>query len=177
MPSQNIPVLVITGPVGVGKTTVATSLSELLGQANLAHALIDLDWLRWCYPSPPDDPFQLELGIQNLAAVWSHYQAAGAARLILVDVVETRATLHSYQTAIPHAKTLLVRLHADLTILHQRLAGREVGASLAWHQQRAAELTTLMERARLEDLLVDTMDRSALDIAGEIIARTGWIAR
>jgi len=177
MPSQKLPVLVITGPVGVGKTTVAASLSELLSQAALPHALIDLDWLRWCYLSPADDPFQLELGIQNLAAVWSHYQAAGAARLILVDVVETRATLDSYQAAIPHAEFLLVRLHADLATLRQRLAGREVGASLAWHQQRATELTTLMEQAQLEDLLVDTMARSAYDIAGEILAHTKWLVQ
>jgi hypothetical protein len=34
-----------------------------------------------------------------------------------------------------------------------------------------------MEQARLEDLLVDTMDRNALDIAGEILTRIGWIAR
>jgi hypothetical protein len=38
-------------------------------------------------------------------------------------------------------------------------------------------LTTLMEQARREDLLVDTMDKSAFDIAHEIVARTGWIAR
>jgi adenylylsulfate kinase len=175
MPIQKIPTLVITGPVGVGKTTVAAALSELLGQAGLPHALIDLDWLRWCYPSPADDPFQVELGIRNLAAVWSHYQAAGAARLILVDVVETCATLDSYQTAIPYAEMLLIRLHADLATLRQWLAGREVGASLAWHQQRAAELTTLMEEARLEDLLVDTIDRSALDIANEILAHIKWL--
>jgi adenylylsulfate kinase len=48
MPSQKFPVLVITGQVGVGKTTVAASLSELLSQSALPHALIDLDWLRWC---------------------------------------------------------------------------------------------------------------------------------
>jgi len=70
-----------------------------------------------------------------------------------------------------------VRLHADLITLRQRLEGREVGTSLAWHQQRAAELMTLMEQAQLEDLLVDTMDRSALDIASEIVARTKWVAR
>jgi predicted ATPase len=66
----------LTGPVGVGKTTIATELSELLGQIRQAHALlvqparsaIDLDWLRWCYPSPVGDPFQLALGLQNLAA-------------------------------------------------------------------------------------------------------------
>jgi deoxyadenosine/deoxycytidine kinase len=163
-------VLVITGPVGVGKTTVAAELSELLGQTRQAHALVDLDWLRWCYPSPADDPFQLALGLQNLAAVWSRYRAAGAARLILVDVVESRATLASYQTAIPGADILLVRLHADLPTLYSRLAGRERGVSLAWHQQRAAELTTIMAQAQLEDLLVDTTGRSPLDIAKEIIA-------
>lgn len=171
---QKTPVLIITGPVGVGKTTVAAALSELLSQDRLAHALIDLDWLRWCYPSPADDPFQLALGLQNLAAICSHYRAAGAARLILVDIVETRATLASYQVAIPGAETRLVRLHADLPTLHGRLAGRESGASLAWHQQRAAELTTLMEQVQLEDLLVDTMGKSTLSIAQEIIARCGW---
>jgi len=173
---HKLPVLVITGPVGVGKTSVATALSELLVQAEMAHAVIDLDWLRCCYPSPADDPFQLRLGVQNLAGVWSRYQVAGAARLILVDIVERRATLDSYQAAIPHAEILVVRLHADLITLGLRLEGREVGASLAWHQQRAAELTALMEQAQLEDLLVDTMDRSALDIAREVAARTQWIA-
>ena len=142
--------------------------------AQPARSAIDLDWLRWCYPSSPDDPFQLALGLQNLAAVWSRYHAAGAARLILVDVVETRATLASYQTAIPGAEPLLVRLHADLPTLHRRLAGRERDASLAWYQQRAAELTTRMALARLEDLLVDTTGRGPLDIAQEIIARAAW---
>jgi hypothetical protein len=47
----------------------------------------------------------------------------------------------------------------------------------SWHQQRAAELTTLMDQARLEDLLVDTMDRSAYDIAGEILAHTKWLVQ
>lgn len=31
-----------------------------------------------------------------------------------------------------------------------------------------------MEQAQLEDLLVDTVGRSALDIAQEIIARAAW---
>jgi deoxyadenosine/deoxycytidine kinase len=65
MPSQNIPVLVITGPVGVGKTTVATALSELLCQADLAHAVIDLDWLRWCYLSPAEIPSSLRWGYET----------------------------------------------------------------------------------------------------------------
>jgi hypothetical protein len=115
--------------------------------------------------------------VAHRSPAWLGSCTLAAVRLILVDVVETRATLDSYQVAIPDAEALLVRLHADLATLHQRLADREDGAGLIWHQQRAGELITLMEQAQLEDLLVNTIDRSALDIAGEIIAGSGWIAR
>src|SRR5688500_12076589 len=88
-----IPVAVITGPVGVGKTSVASAISDLLGDAGRAHALIDMDWLRSCHPAPPDDPFHTALGIDNLARVWAGYRGAGAERLVLVDVVEERGML------------------------------------------------------------------------------------
>jgi adenylylsulfate kinase len=169
------PVLVLTGPVGVGKTTVARALSELLAHADIAHAVIDLDELRWCYPSPVNDPFQIKLGLQNLAVVWASYRAAGAERLILVDIVETPATLDGYLAALPNANLVVVRLHAPVPTLLHRLEGREVGASLIWHQERAAELTTLMECAQVEDLLVDTENTGVLDIAKDILAQTGWV--
>ncbi len=71
--------------------------------------------------------------------------------------------------AIPGAETPC-SLYANLSTLHQRLAGRESSASLAWHQQRVVELTTLVEQTQFQDLLVDTIGRSAFDIAGEILA-------
>ena len=172
--APSIPVLAITGPVGVGKTTVAGAISELLGNAGLAHALVDLDWLRWCYPNPADDPFHMALGRRNLAAVWANYRAAGAERLILVDIVESRAEVVRYEAAVPGAAIVVVRLQAALPTILRRLEGREAGASLAWHQQRAAELATQMERDQVEDLLVDTEGKVAADIAREIVVRSGW---
>ena len=172
--APSIPVLVITGPVGVGKTTVAGAISELLGDAGLAHALVDLDWLRWSYPGPAHDPFHMALGRRNLAAVWGNYRAAGAQRLILVDIVESREEVARYRAAIPGAAIVVVRLQAALPTILRRLEGREAGASLAWHQQRAAELATQMERDRVEDLLVDTEGKVAAGIAREIVVHTGW---
>jgi broad-specificity NMP kinase len=168
------PVLVITGPVGVGKTTVAAAISELLIGAHIAHAVVDLDWLRWCYPPPADDRFHSALGLQNLVLVWANYRAAGAERLILIDIVETRALLAEYQAVIPAATITVVRLHAALPTLHSRLAGREAGASLVWHQQRAAELLTLMEAHPVEDFRVETEGKAVLEIAQEIVSHIQW---
>lgn len=172
----SVPVLVVTGPVGVGKTTVVSALSERLGQLGAPHAAVDLDALRWCYPAPAHDPFHMALGLRNLAAVWSNYCAAGAERLVLADVVESRAAVAEYQAAVPGAVVQVVRLAAALPAILERLAGRESGDSLLWHQRRAAELLGIMEQNQVEDLLVHTDGKAPAEIAEEALARAGWLA-
>lgn len=171
-----VPIMIITGPVGVGKTTVALEVSELLEQARVAHACIDLDALRWCYPRCPDDRFSTKLAMKNLAAIWPNFQDYGATRLIVADVIETRSGLDRYHSAIPGADILIVRLTASLSTLHERLKQRELGASLEWHLQRAPELAAIMERNRVEDLLVATDGKSVTEIAREILQQTRWMA-
>jgi adenylylsulfate kinase len=166
---------VLTGPVGVGKTTVAQAISELLDEHDVAHAVIDQDWLRWCHPSPLHDPFQIALGLKNLAAVCANYRAAGAERLILADVVETQTDRESYRTAVPGAVITIVRLRASLATLHARLARRDAGASLVWHQQRAAELDRLMDRNAIGDLRIDTEGKPGAEVAWEIVRHLQWI--
>lgn len=170
-----VPLLVLTGPVGVGKTTVAQAISDLLTEHSLAHAVIDQDWLRWCLPSPSHDPFQIALGLKNLAAVWANYRAAGAERLIIADVVETQSDRAHYRTVVPGAVITVVRLHATLPTLHARLARRDSGASLAWHQQRAAELALLMERNSIGDVIIDTEGKPESDVAWEIVRHLQWV--
>lgn len=173
-----VPVMVVTGPVGVGKTTVAVAISELLDRIDMAHAMVDVDHLRWCYPAPAHDRFRMALGFRNLAAIWANYRDEGTERLILADVVEERADIAGYREAIPGAAVLVVRLRASLPTTERRLAGRETGAGLEWHQQRAAELTALtalMERNQVEDLLIDTEEKSALAVAQEAVARAHWL--
>src|SRR5690242_16444029 len=105
-------VLVLTGPVGVGKTAVAAEISNRLRDMQVPHALVDMDWLRECHPSPPHDPFHTVLGLRNLAAVWTNYRTAGAARLIIVDIIETRSALNDYRAAIPNARITIIMLTA-----------------------------------------------------------------
>jgi adenylylsulfate kinase len=164
--------MIITGPVGAGKTTVALEVSELLEQAEVAHACVDLDALRYCYPRRPGDRFSTRLAMKNLAAIWVNFQECGAASLVVADVIETRSGLDRYRAAIPGADIFVVRLTATLQTLAQRLKRRELGVGLDWHLQRAPELTAIMERNRVEDLLVATDGRTVTQIAREILAAT-----
>jgi hypothetical protein len=50
-------VLLITGPVGVGKTSVAFETTQVLEERGLAHAFFDLDGLTYFHPKPADDSF------------------------------------------------------------------------------------------------------------------------
>jgi adenylylsulfate kinase len=170
----SVPVMLITGPVGVGKTTVATQVSELLESVELAHAFVDIDSLRWSYPSPAHDRFRTELAMKNLAAIWPNFLSAGATRLVLADVLESREELEQYRAAVPGADILVVRLQASLDTLLSRLRLREIGAGLDWHLQRAAELSQQMERDKVEDLLVNTEGKSINAIAREILIRSNW---
>jgi adenylylsulfate kinase-like enzyme len=45
--------LLLTGTVGIGKTTVAVAVGDLLREREVANAVVDLDELRRAWPSPP----------------------------------------------------------------------------------------------------------------------------
>lgn len=164
-------VLVITGPVGVGKTSVAIAVGEELKRRNEPHAVVDADWLRWAEPVPPDDRFNSRLGHRNLAAVSVNFRAAGARWLIVADVIEDEGDRAAYRAAIPDASLAIVRLRAPLDVIHDRLDGRETGHGLVWHKDRAIELAAMMDERAVEDILVETDARPVAEIAREVLDR------
>lgn len=171
-----VPVLLITGPAGVGKTAVLSEATDLLEAAGIRFAAVDLDGLSWCYPSAPgDDRFRSALTFKNLAAVWRNFRDAGAERLALARVVERRKELERYREAVPGAEITVIRLSASDATLQARTAGREIGLGLEWHSTRARELARIMDRERLEDVLVETDGRTVGEIAREVLDRSGWL--
>jgi energy-coupling factor transporter ATP-binding protein EcfA2 len=171
-----IPALVITGPVGAGKSTTASALSELLSQHEIRHAVIDEDYLRWVYPHPEGDRFGMQLGLRNLAAIWPNLRETGLACIILADVVEDRAQVAEYEAAMPGTTVTVVRLDVPMPIIIRRLEGRESDTTIDWYRHRAPELQGIMERGRVEDLLIDVGDRPPHDVAREIALRTHLLA-
>ena len=173
--AASVPVLVITGPVGVGKSTIAAEAAWLLRQADVPHALIDLDRIEQCWPVPADDPWNERVSHRNLACMWANFRQAGADRLILARVLESRSLLRRVTKAVPGAQITVVRLRAPLAVLHERIRCREA-SDPAWFLGAAAHTAAVFERAQVEDHLVDNENRPATVVAEEVLHRVGWLA-
>jgi predicted kinase len=170
-----VPVLLITGPVGVGKSTVAIEAARLLREADVPHALVDLDDVERCWPVPDDDPWNERVAHRNLACMWANFRDAGASRLLVVRVLEARSLLRRIAEAVPGAEITVVRLRAPLDVVRARIRAREAGDP-SWFLGAAAHTAEVFERAGVEDYLVDNEDRSVTAVAAELLRRTGWLA-
>jgi hypothetical protein len=164
----------VTGPVGVGKSTIATAAGRQLSAASVPHAVVDLAWIGECWPMPADDPWHERLIHRNLACLWANFSAAGADRLVLARVLEHRSVLRPLLDAVPGAKVTVVRLQAPLPLLHARIRAREV-SDPAWYLNAASHTQSVLDLARVEDHLVENADRAADDVAEEVLRLVGWL--
>lgn len=167
--SEKVQLLIVTGPVGVGKTSVAASVSDLMNEKNIPNALIDIDALRCAYPAPQNDRFNMSLGYKNLSLILPNYYERGISRFIIPDVIENSESIKQFKSVIPTAEITIIRLTASLSTLHKRLEQREVGDMLTWHKNRAVELSAILDEVKPEDLLIDTEGKPVLEAAKEAL--------
>ena len=173
---KRIPLLLISGPIGVGKTSVGFEVSEVLIEQEIPHTFVDLDQLRYTYPRPKDDRFGNRLGLQNLRDVWRNGAAAGAQNLVIASVIETQSDVKEIEKTIPNAETMVCQLRAKEETLSARVRKREIGSGLDWHLRRAAELAEILSGERVpNDFELWTDGREVRAIAQEIYDRTHWV--
>ena len=175
MTSPDVPVLVISGAVGAGKSTVAAEAASLLREAAVPYALVDLAQIECCWPVPDDDPWNERLIHKNLASLWPNFAEAGATRLILCRVLESRSLLGPVRTAVPGAEITVVRLRVPLDELHARIRRREAAGDPTWYLEAASYLVPVLERAGVEDHVVDNSARPARETATEVLRLVGWL--
>src|SRR5258707_3294189 len=80
--------LIITGSMGSGKTTVLSEASDILTVRNIPHASIDLDAFGAAHLPFPVQGNQLMY--RNLQSVWENYAQAGLRWLLLARAIEVR---------------------------------------------------------------------------------------
>lgn len=169
-----VPVLLITGTVGSGKTTVAYEIGDLLSELRVGNAVIDLDSLTAQWPA--SSRWNADLMFENLALLWPNYKAHGATHLVLAHVLEAATEKQRYLEAVPGGVLTTVRIVAPEYLRLARLSGRmPPGRSLEWHLHRTVELESILEEAGLEDVAVENGDRPIRDVAQEVLERVHWI--
>lgn len=169
---MTVQVLVLTGSMGAGKTTVLGEASDLLTARGVVHAVIDLDDLTAVGLS---DHLCTELTYANLASVWSNFARAGVTRLLLGEAVENADELARIRAAIPDSTFVVCRLTATVETMQRRLRTREPGMLQPTFLARARELDDVLERARLEDFCVANDHGSVTDVAAEVLTVAGWL--
>lgn len=162
--------LVISGPPGVGKSTVGWRVFDLCTDAGDDPALVDLDMMGAAWPAPDDDPHQSRLKAKNLAAVWGNYQAVGSRRLIMEGVVESPTDQNLLSSAVG-ASVIVCTLVASVDALESRIRGRgrDHGADLEKLIGRAGDLSTRLTRSGVVGFLIQTDGRTIDEIAGEAL--------
>jgi hypothetical protein len=162
-------VLVLSGPAGVGKSSVAFEVGLHLEALGIAHALIDTDELDRIYPASAD---QNRLAEENLAAVWCSFHARGVGRLILAGVyLDQPSQIDWVARAVPAASFTLVRLRARLPTLAERVSRREIGSGGASQLLRSERQASALSADERDDItVIDTDGRTVPDIAQEVVS-------
>jgi len=122
-------ILLITGPAGVGKSTIGFALYMRCLSAELTAGYVDLGQIGFVSPGTPGDRSQHRLKARNLAVMWRNYHAAGARHLVATGRLESEAAVRTYCAALPAASITLCRLPAGRAELTRRVMSRRDGGS------------------------------------------------
>lgn len=178
-----VEILLITGPAGVGKSTLCWEMGAVLAEAGIAHVAIESDELDRVFPKPgaeelaPLAPGARDVSQLNLAALWGTYRALGHSRLIMSGVMLHVGFDKSWiLAAIPEARITVVRLRAGDEALRERVDRREAGAGRAAQIERSLrQARRLAGEAAGDFIVVETDGRSPAELAGEVLGKAGWL--
>jgi hypothetical protein len=164
--------LIITGSMGSGKTSVLGEASDLLAQRHITHAAIDLDASGLAHIGSGETKTVM---YRNLQCVCENYAALDVKRLLLARAIGDRTELKLCREVVSATNTVVCRLVASIETMEQRVRMRESGVAQHDYIVRVAELDNRLDRTGLEDFSVNSENRTVTDIAQEMLIKAGWI--
>jgi hypothetical protein len=167
-------VAVIGGPSGVGKTSVGFEMHAQLRANDVAHCVIDGDFLDLAHPTP----WEHGLAERNLSAMWANYQALGYNRLIYTNTVSVLPTVMDplLQALGRDVEAVAFLLTCTEVTARKRLSHREKGSELDRHIESSAQMAATLETDCPTTVhRVPTDARTIRSVAAGVIRLTGWI--
>ncbi len=156
--------LLLTGPVGAGKTSALVAAAGIAGERAAA---VDLDWLAWA--DTPEATVD-ELLEANLRAVWETFRRAGVRRLLLARRLPGREALAPIERALAGIQLTTVRLDLPRDELERRLRARDEHEL----EEHLGLLAADDGAERFEDAAVDALGLSPAQVATAVLAAAGW---
>jgi adenylylsulfate kinase-like enzyme len=171
-----VPVLLITGPTAVGKSTIGWNVLTTLCGRGLTAAYIDVDQLGFISTGP-----SRQLKAENARSAWHGYHAVGARCLIVV----ARGAPGSYEHAFTGELVTSVHLDAAPADLAERIAqrGRGIGPRLAGDtligatpsaqseiaDRATTEARTFRQPATSGRTVIDTSGQDSATVTGQLL--------
>lgn len=161
----------VNGSYGVGKSSTLDHIGDVLAEGKQPFSLMDVDWFHPSWPPAQDDPENVLTEAENMAAVWANYSKTGPRQLVVSGVIASAAGRKRYEAAfgIPVRS---VRLEASPEVTESRLRrrySRDQEAGLQWHLERHETLTRNLIDANLDELSIQTDDKTPGQIAHQVL--------
>lgn len=165
--------LLLTGGSGVGKTTTAQAIGGVLTGSGHTTGVLDLDAVaQFGGPKRPAPAsglrFSDHLRIDNLAAVWRTYRAAGADFLVVSGPVFSAELRAAYTAALPDCAVQVVRIVTAPDLIEART---RTTRGPEW--DLAAALAFAETHQPIEDFAVRN-DGDVAETAVAILRLAGW---
>ena len=165
--------LIITGSMGAGKTSVLGEASDILARRQIVHAAIDVDALGVAYlPATTQNDKAMYC---NLRSICANYAAIGVTRSLRSRAVQNRSELEIVRGSVSATDVAVCRLTASVETLERRVKLRESGISQQEYVSRVADLSAILDHTNLEDFILINENRTLTEVAQEMLFRAGWL--
>jgi predicted kinase len=168
--------LLLGGRSGVGKSTAAEALHDLLAAADVRHAVIEGDALDLAYPAPHREHPEARLAERNLATLWSRYRELGHHRLVFTNTVSVLRVPQLVAAVGDEPRVTAVLLRADDATTAGRLARRAGGVVPRAQLAHSTQTAWRLDAATTDTVTrVDTDGLTPEQVAGRLASLTGWL--
>jgi len=181
-----VPLLLLCGAPGTGKSSVAWEVYWLLMRKGVPVAHVDLDGIGY---GPPGHSGSFDLKFANVAALWRSYSDAGASGLVVSGLRRLQSDVRACAAAVPGSAVTAVVLTVTAEEQRERIVtrantryGLERGGGSSAQTPEALEQVVASARQQLEDeadaipdaLVLDTVGVPVVEIARQLLRATGW---